>query len=256
MKLKVAIFQTDIEWEAKEANILAAEAAIVSADADLVVLPEMFSTGFMPDGTLESAEPMNGYTVTRLKGISAETGKAIAGSVIISDGDKIFNRFLFVRPDGGISWYNKRHLFTYSGENERYSAGMERVVFEYKGFRIMPQVCYDLRFPVWSRNRNDYDVVIYVASWPEGRINVWDTLLRARAIENQCYAIGVNRIGTDPSATYNGHSAIVDFKGRDMAYIEGYATGITVAELDMEKLVDFRNKFRVWDDADDFTVKL
>ena len=253
MKLKVSIVQTDIVWGDAVRNLKAAQEKIesLSGDTDIVVLPEMFGTGFMTD-TDRHIESMNGEIVTRMKAMAVECGVAVCGSVAIrEDASGLHrNRFVFAKPDGSIHTYDKSHLFSYGGEDKHYVRGNKRVVFEYGGFRIMPQICYDLRFPVWSRNRGDYDLLIYVASWPSKRVSAWDTLLKARAIENQCYVIGANRVGNDPTAEYCGHSTAVDFKGEVMCGLPDGAEGIMNVELEMESLLRFRDKFRVWEDAD------
>lgn len=258
MILAAALVQMDIVWGDKDVNIERAVRAVENAaGADLVVLPEMFATGFMAED-VSAAEAMDGRVVTAMRVAAAKTGRAVAGSVIIdpADGGLPANRFVFVRPDGGIEWYDKRHLFSFSGEDRYYTRGKRRRVIEYCGIRILPQVCYDLRFPVWSRNRNDYDAAIYVASWPESRVYAWDTLLRARAIENQCYVLGVNRVGNDPTAAYNGHSCAVDFYGRTIGGLADGAIGTIYAELDTEALASYRAKFRAWCDADDFDLSV
>lgn len=258
MKLRVALLQTDIQWGDKEKNLDSAENMIATLeDADIALLPEMFSTGFMAEDASQ-AESMDGRTVSWMQRIAARTGTAVAGSLAISDGShrKPFNRFVLAAPDGTIQHYDKRHLFSFSGEDSCYTAGSERVIWNYKGFRILPMVCYDLRFPVWSRNRSDYDIAIYTASWPQSRIGVWDVLLRARAIENQCWALGVNRVGSDPSASYNGHSAAIDYCGNPLACAPSDRECVIKTELDKEELSDFRSKFRAWEDADDFTVRV
>lgn len=254
MILKIALVQTDIVWGCKAANLAAAETAAASTDAHLVVFPEMFTTGFMTEATADYAESMDGETVSRMCATAVKTDKAIAGSVIIKTDEGTFNRLIFAKPDGTIEWYDKRHLFSYSGEDKLYSSGKERVIINYKGFRIMPLVCYDLRFPVWSRNRQDYDVALYVASWPESRIPVWDVLLSARAIENQCYILGVNRVGDDPTSSYNGHSTAIDYMGRSMASLPDSTAGVIRADLDLDALSLYRNRFRAWADSDDFSV--
>lgn len=258
MKLRAALLQTDIEWGNKETNLASAEDMILGLkDSDIALLPEMFSTGFMP-GDNSMAESMDGPTVSWMKGLASRTGIAIAGSLIVSgdSGSKPFNRFVFATPDGRVQHYDKRHLFSFSGENTLYAAGDKRVVWEYKGFRILPMVCYDLRFPVWSRNHSDYDIALYTASWPESRIGVWDVLLRARAIENQCWVLGVNRVGSDPTSTYCGHSVAVDYYGNTVAAAPAGKVCATTVELDGDALDEFRNKFRAWEDADGFTLKI
>lgn len=258
MKLRAALLQTNILWADKEKNLAAAREMIRGLrNTDIAVLPEMFSTGFMC-GNNSGAEAMEGTSVLWMRRLAAETGIAIAGSLIIfAERDcKPFNRFIFALPDGTVKYYDKRHLFSFSGEDSLYTSGTERVIWEYKGFRILPMVCYDLRFPVWSRNMGDYDVAIYVASWPESRIVAWDILLRARAIENQCYVLGVNRVGSDPSCTYCGHSVAIDFYGNTIASTEKNSVGVILAELDRDALEESREKFRAWEDADEFTVKI
>lgn len=201
MVLRAALLQMDIEWGKPAANRAVAGRLVRALhDTDIAFLPEMFTTGFMAADTA-LAEPMEGPSVEWMRCTAAETGIALAGSLIIGDGrERPYNRFVFAFPDGRIDWYDKRHLFSFSGEDTLYAPGCARVVLEYKGFRILPMVCYDLRFPVWSRARSDYDVAVYAASWPQARIGAWDALLRARAIENQCYVLGINRVGSDPSA--------------------------------------------------------
>lgn len=258
MKLRAALIQTDIVWADKERNLAEAAKMIRGLeDADIAFLPEMFSTGFMPRDN-SAAETMEGTSVSWMRRLADETGTAIAGSLIISDepGGSSFNRFILATPDGGISFYDKRHLFSFSGEDSLYAAGTERVVWEYKSCRILPMVCYDLRFPVWSRNRCDYDVAVYTASWPASRTEAWDILLRARAVENQCYVLGVNRVGSDPSASYCGHSVAINYYGQTIACVQEHKTGSVTAELDMEALAEFRNKFRAWEDADEFALKI
>lgn len=216
----------------------------------LIVLPEMFSTGFitMPAGEAES----DGASLGWMKAIAKKYGCAVAGSVATEDGGLFYNRFYFVKPDGTFVKYDKRHLFSFAGEDRRFTAGSEKVITEYNGVRFFLQICYDLRFPCFSRNilPNPYDAVIYVASWPSPRIGAWDTLLKARAIENQCYAIGVNRVGKDPSCQYNGHSSIVDPYGNASASCAEGVEEIVSADLDLDSLQAFRDKFPVLEDAD------
>lgn len=240
----------DIAWSNTSDNVRKANAMIDDAPkADLYVLPEMFSTGFItyPEGI---AEEEGNDTLSWMKRKAEEKDAAIAGSVAISSGGKYYNRLYFVKPDGSVAFYDKRHLFSYAGENEHYTCGDERVVVEWRGVRIMLQVCYDLRFPVFSRNHGDYDMVVYVAAWPTSRIHVWDTLLKARAMENQCYVAGVNRIGSDPNCDYCGHSVIISPYGKEIATCEELTECSAQADIDMERLEAFRKKFPVLDDAD------
>ena len=255
MVLRAALLQMDIEWGKPAANRAVAGRLVRALhDTDIAFLPEMFTTGFMAADTA-LAEPMEGPSVEWMRCTAAETGIALAGSLFIGDGrERPYNRFVFAFPDGRIDWYDKRHLFSFSGEDTLYAPGCVRVVLEYKGFRILPMVCYDLRFPVWSRARSDYDVAVYAASWPQARIGAWDALLRARAIENQCYVLGINRVGSDPSAFYDGHSVAVDFFGNVMGRLAEGEAGVIRTELDHERLDAYRERFRAWEDADRFTL--
>lgn len=240
----------DIAWGDCQGNVRRADAMIDNApEADLYILPEMFSTGFAadPEGMAESE---NGKTVEWMRRKAVAKDAAIAGSLAIRSGGRYFNRLYFVKPDGEVTTYDKRHLFSYAGENLHYTRGEERVIVEWRSVRIMLQVCYDLRFPVFSRNHGDYDMIIYVASWPTSRIKVWDTLLHARALENQCYVAGVNRVGRDPNCEYCGNSLIISPYGEDLAVCGSGEESAMMAEIDMEMLRSFRKKFPVIDDAD------
>ena len=248
--MKITILQRDIVWADPTRNVQRADEAIDgNPGSDLYVLPEMFSTGFctQPEGI---AEPAENRTVSWMKAKASQTGAAIAGSIAVHEDGRYYNRFHFVTPDGNVTTYDKKHLFTFGGEHNRFTAGSERVIVAYKGFRILLEICYDLRFPVWSRNRGDYDMIIYVASWPTPRVEAWKALLTARAIENQCYVAGVNRVGDDPGNNYCGGSRVIDPYGKIMAECEdGREMEVTV-EVDMEVLEAFRAKFPVLDDAD------
>ncbi len=246
----VTILQRDIKWAAPKTNVeRIAEAIDRNLGADLYVLPEMFSTGFCtsPEGIAES---IDGDTLQWMIRKSSQIDAAIAGSVAVTDGKHYFNRFYFVKPSGEVAWYDKKHLFTYGGEHLRFTAGSERVVVEWRGVRILLEVCYDLRFPIWSRNRGDYDMILYVASWPTPRVAAWSALLVARAIENQCYVAGVNRVGNDPSCNYCGGSVVVDPYGKMMASCADNTECEATAEVSMEELDAFRQKFPVLNDAD------
>jgi predicted amidohydrolase len=225
------------------------EAIDRNPDSDLYVLPEMFSTGFctQPEGI---AEPAENDTLKWMRTKAVQTCAAIAGSIAVCEEGKYYNRFHFVTPDGNITTYDKKHLFTFGGEHKQFTAGDERVVVTYKGVRILLEICYDLRFPMWSRNRGDYDMIIYVASWPTPRVEAWKALLTARAIENQCYVAGVNRVGTDPGNEYCGGSRVVDPYGKVIAECEDSAETEATAYVDMSILEAFRAKFPVLDDAD------
>lgn len=252
--MKIALLQSDIEWAMPCRNRFGAEAMMASAPGcDLYVLPEMFSTGFCtsPEGV---AEPEPCDSLKWMKDSAEMFSAAIAGSVAVEENGRFFNRFYFVTPDGNSVHYDKRHLFTYGGEHLKFTAGKERKIVEYKRVRILLQVCYDLRFPVWSRNRGDYDMALYVASWPETRADAWRQLLKARAIENQCFVAGVNRIGTDPSNSYCGGTMLIDPYGKVIAECADGMESVAVAEISMEELAAFRQKFPVLDDADDFEL--
>lgn len=252
--LNIALIQTDLYWEDPVSNRKMFEEKIesISDDVDLIVLPEMFTTGFTmkPEKILLSESK---GTLDWMKKTAQQQKKALVGSIIFQENGKFYNRLFFVSPDGTVEAYDKKHTFTLAGEDKVYEAGKEKLIFEYKGFRICPMICYDLRFPVWSRNAEDYDVLIYVANWPKKRINAWDTLLKARAIENMAYCIGVNRIGMDGvDFEYNGHSAVYDVLGQLLAYSE--AEEILYATLDKEHIENTRKKLRFLEDRDSFNL--
>lgn len=253
--MKITILQRDITWGDTTVNIARANEAIgCNPGADLYVLPEMFSTGFCvePEGVAESAD---GESLQWMKRKSAQTDAAIAGSVLVEERGRYYNRFYFVKPDGSVTYYDKKHLFTYGGEHLRFTSGQERVVVEWRGVRILLEVCYDLRFPVWARNKGDYDMILYVASWPCTRAKAWNALLVARAIENQCYVAGVNRVGSDPKCEYSGDSVVINPYGDVVARCEPYVECECVADVDMAFLNDFREKFPAQNDADYFEIK-
>lgn len=252
MEFKVACCQFDMAWESVADNLRRAEVFVALTEADLVVLPEMFATGFGADPE-RAAQTAEGSVVEWMRKMSQRYGHVLAGSVIVRTERGFANRLLFVRPDRSVEWYDKRHLFSLGGEDERFVAGDSRRVVEWRGMRFLLTVCYDLRFPVWCRNRGDYDAILCVASWPAARREVWRTLLRARAIENQAYVIGVNRTGSDPQCRYAGDSAIIDFRGDTLCEADD-AEGIFAASLDRRALDRFRAKFPVWHDADDFRL--
>jgi omega-amidase len=254
--MKVTLVQTDLIWENAEANRERLTQMIngMDGDTDLIILPEMFSTGFTmaPQGV---AETMEGVTVSWMRDIAAEKACAVAGSLVIEEAGKYYNRLLFVLPDGEIRTYNKRHLFSLAGEDEAFTAGKDRLILTYKGWKICPLVCYDLRFPVFSRNTEDYDLLLYVANWPESRVTAWDALLRARAIENMCYTVGVNRIGRDSNETdYSGHSQVLDSLGQCLIEPSS-AEGIFTVDLDKQELLETRHKFGFLNDRDSFTLR-
>lgn len=253
--MKVVILQTDICWANPKENRTRAEKMLDGyGEVDLFVLPEMFSTGFctQPQGI---AEPENSETLQWMRRIVAERRCAIAGSLAVEENGQFFNRFYFVHPDGQTRSYDKKHLFTYGGEHKQFTPGTERVIVSYKGVRFLLQICYDLRFPVWSRNCGDYDVALYVASWPVSRIEAWKALLRARAIENQCFVVAVNRVGEDPNCSYCGGSEVINPYGKTLAACEDYQVCGAEAIMDMDLLKEFRKKFPVLTDADAFNLK-
>ena len=254
--MKVTLLQMDIACSDIAQNCNAA-AALMAAQpgSDLYVLPEMWSTGFITDPTFAAEEENQSAALAWMKEMSHRVDAAIAGSVAIHAEDgSCRNRLYFVKPDGEVAHYDKRHLFTYAGEQRHYTAGRERVIVAWRGVRFLLQVCYDLRFPCFARNRGDYDCALYVASWPASRMAPWHVLLRARAIENQCYVLGVNRIGNDASCAYCGGTACIDAYGNPLAACADHeASAITVA-LDMSALEAFRKKFPVLGDADNASV--
>ena len=253
--MKVSLVQTDIVWGDPEANLAAAAAQIaIHPGSDLYLLPEMFTTGFatQPDARLDE-DPER--TLAWMKAQAARWDCAVAGSVAMRDADRCVNRFFFVRPDGGVTACDKRHLFTYGGERQRFSGGDRRVVVEWRGVRFLLLVCYDLRFPVWMRNRNDYDAILLVANWPVVRQDAWETLLKARAIENQCFVAGVNRVGKDPVCAYLGGSTLYNPYGEPLARCEDEKACVATGTVDMGMLEDYRAKFPVLADADDFILK-
>lgn len=252
MNIRIAICQVDMEWENTSRNLSRLEPIVAAADADVVVLPEMFATGFKLRPAVV-AEPMDGPVVTAMRRWAAAYDKAVVGSAVIREGERYRNRMFFVKPSGEMEWYDKRHLFRPGGEARDYTPGDLRVVVEYRGWRFLLLVCYDLRFPVWSRSRGDYDAIIYCASWDNMRRDAWCTLLRARAIENQSYVIGVNRVGTDPDAVYIGDSMVIDYLGRTMANA-GSGEWTMVVTLDSQPQQAFREDFPARMDADDFAL--
>lgn len=258
-ELRITICQQPLVWEDKAANLKFWEEKLQSlkGKTDLIVLPEMFTTGFTMN-VHEMAESMDGTTVSWIRDLSEELGATITGSVIIREDGKFYNRMLWANPDRTFTWYDKRHRFSFADEDKFFTAGSERKIIEKDGWRIMPQVCYDLRFPVFSRNLNSnrYDVLIYVANWPTARSSAWRSLLVARAHENQCYVVGVNRVGTDGNGIeYDGSSLVVSPKGEILCSFSEGEEAIETITLSKTELDDFRAKFRPLDDADEFELK-
>lgn len=255
-ELHVVGIQADLIWENPAENIKFFEDKIktISANTDLVVLPEMFTTGFTMQPK-NVAESMNGLSITWMKKIAKEYDIAITGSLVIEDDNQFYNRLVFIKPSGKIDVYDKRHSFTLAGEHEVYSSGTEKIIIDFKGWKICPLICYDLRFPVWARNTENYDILIYMANWPDTRIKAWRTLLKARAIENMSYTIGVNRTGLDANNyQYSGNSLIVDYLGETLSNLAENEVGIISAVLKKDHQNKVRNKLGFLNDKDSFTI--
>lgn len=251
---EITIVQTELAWESPGDNRAHFDELLAdTASTDLIVLPEMFSTGFSM-ASRRLAEPHNGPTVEWMKTKAAERGACVCGSIMTEDGGEHFNRFYLAHPDGSSDFYDKRHLFRMGEENDNYSAGRQRLVMRAGGMTLFPQVCYDLRFPVFSRNDLGFEVMIFVANWPAPRRHHWRTLLRARAIENLCYVVGVNRIGVDGNGIdHAGDSAIIDPRGETLADLE-QDDAMTTTSIDLDELHSYREKFPAWKDADAFQL--
>ena len=250
MNSRIALIQRNIAWLNIDANLMDIEAMLEGVKADVVVLSEMFQTGF---ATNPSDAVDDGRTLKWMLQMANKLDAAIVGSCAVKVGEEYRNRMYFVKPTGEVEYYDKWHLFSVGGESNSYTRGRERKVVEWRGVRYLLAVCYDLRFPVWSRQRGDYDAIIYVAAWPTPRREVWQTLLKARAIENQAYVVGVNRTGDEPTLNYSGDSAVVDYYGRCMVEC-GDEEQVANVEIDIDKLNAFRDKFNVSADADQFTM--
>lgn len=266
MDLKITTVQIDLAWENKEQNLAKLDTILKGLpQTDIIVLPEMFTTAFSMKPAI-FAEPMSGHTIQWLTEKAKELNAAIVGSFICVEKGQYFNRLIFMQPDGHYFKYDKRHLFTLAGEDQHYTAGKERITIEWRGWRICPLICYDLRFPVWSRNsksfnldasenKNEYyDVLLYVANWPERRNQAWKSLLLARAIENQSYTVAVNRIGDDGNGvSHSGDTSIIDYSGNILLQYS-YTEGVNTTILSKTKLENFRNKFGFLNDQDIFSV--
>jgi omega-amidase len=256
--LHVAIIQADLVWENPNQNRenFTKKIEEITQDVDLIVLPEMFTSGFTmtPEHIAETEE---GETIIWMKKMAFQKQAAIVGSVAIKDNSDYYNRLFFVHPDGLVDTYDKKHTFTLAGEDKVYKRGNSKVIVSYKGFKIQPLICYDLRFPVWSRiAEEDYNVLIYVANWPKIRVHAWNTLLQARAIKNMSYCIGVNRVGLDANNyEYSGHSAVYDALGKKLSTIKPNFEGVEVIVLNKKHIDDVRNKLRFLDDKDSFSLE-
>ncbi|RMA65801.1 amidohydrolase [Ulvibacter antarcticus] len=255
--LKVSIIQSHLHWENAVANRASLSEKIenISDDTNLIVLPEMFTTGFSMNAEMLSEEK-EGETVQWMLSEAKKKNAAIIGSLIIKDQGKFYNRLYFVLPDGDYKYYDKRHTFTLAGEHNTFTAGDKHLIVNYKGWKICPLICYDLRFPVWARNTQEYDVLIYVANWPDKRIAAWDALLRARAIENMAYCVGVNRVGLDGNGhAYTGHSAIYDILGEQVSTTDFEREFVETIELKKEHITKNRKHLQFLNDRDAFTLE-
>ena len=259
--LTITTIQSNLIWEEKSANLRLLEQKIIGIEekTEIVVLPEMFSTGFSMKPEM-LAETMDGETVEWMKRVSRENSIVLTGSIMIKEDGNYFNRLIWMLPNGQYGRYDKRHLFAFGEEDKHYSPGSKRLIASVKGWKINLLVCYDLRFPVWARQKKseagaEYDVLIYVANWPERRSHAWKTLLCARAIENQCYVVGVNRVGTDAkNILYSGNSLVIDPLGQ-VLYHMADEEDVNTITLQKEMLEDVRSKFPFWKDADSFNIE-
>lgn len=253
-ELNIALFQSRLLWENPEDNraMFSDKIDAIPEDVDLIILPEMFTTGFTMQP--ENIDPLEGEkTLQWMKDRSRQKNAALCGSIVFYENEEYFNRLFFVLPDGSMFQYDKKHTFTLAGEDKVYTAGTSKKILTYKGFNICPLICYDLRFPVWARNVENYDVLLYVANWPKPRINAWDALLKARAIENMAYCIGVNRIGQDTLGyEYPGHSAVYDALGNPLVFSE--EEEVLYATLSKTHITNNREKLRFLEDQDPFNL--
>lgn len=254
--LHLSLVQADLVWEYPQANRdMLSNLLLNTTKTDLIILPEMFSSGFTMNPKAV-AEKSDGPSVRWMLETAREKQAAVTGSIVIEEDDKYYNRLYFVTPEEKVYTYNKKHLFTLAGEHKVYSPGQSQLILNYKGWKICPLVCYDLRFPVWSRNTADYDLLLYVANWPQVRTFAWDRLLCARAIENLSYVAGVNRVGTDGNGhPYTGHSAVYDGLGKEVLSPQQNHQGVFSALLEKTPLEDLRSKLRFLDDRDEFVIK-
>ena len=257
-ELCIVGIQADLFWENPKKNLTFFEEKINSLpeNTDLIVLPEMFTTGFTMNPE-KVAEKMDGISVSWMLKIAAEKQIAITGSLVISDGANYYNRLIFVHPSGKIETYNKRHSFTLAGEHKVYTSGKEKLIVTYKGWRICPLICYDLRFPVWARNTENYDLLIFMANWPITRIKAWETLLKARAIENMSYVVGVNRTGKDANNyEYSGNSLAIDYLGEELSSLAKNEVGIISAIINKKNQAKVREALGFLNDMDSFHINI
>lgn len=266
--LKITLIQSPLHWENIDANLtlFSEKIASIREETDLIILPEMFSTGFTMNNKA-LAERMDGKTIEWMKKVAKEKNCVVTGSVIIEDGGNYFNRLIWMRADGSLEMYDKRHLFRYANEQDHYSTGNKKLIVELNEWKICPMVCYDLRFPVWARNKwekgpstglrgtAEYDLLLFVANWPERRNHPWKTLLMARAMENQAYVAGINRIGNDGNAVYySGDSAVINFKGEIISKTKTHEEAVETVTISKTDLEEWRKNFPAWMDADKFEV--
>lgn len=255
-QIRLTFIQTSLYWEDIPANLEHFSSILntINEPTDIIVLPEMFTTGFSMNSS-KLAEGEAGSGVTWMKKMSEKFNSAITGSMIFSENGKYYNRMIWAEPGKPVLHYDKRHLFTMANEQDNYSRGTSKTIIDYKGWKILPLICYDLRFPVWSRNAEEYDLLIYAANWPERRNHAWKTLLPARAIENQCYVVGVNRIGKDGKGIpYSGDSAAYDFMGNIISSAAAHKEECITITLDKKPLASIRSEFPVLKDADHFVI--
>ena len=261
--IKISLIQASLHWEDRQKNLNHLEGLMgaLKGKTDIIVLPEMFTSGFSMNIETQS-NTMNGEAINWMTEMAKELKAVVCGSLIVAEGEKFYNRFVWMEANGNWQKYDKRHLFKMANEDQSYTAGNERVIINYKGWKIMPLVCYDLRFPVWSKNKlitneAEYDLLIYTANWPKVRNVVWKNLLISRALENQVYVAGVNRVGEDENGIiYSGDSAIISPYGAYLSQAKEEKEDIITSEFDLQTLKDFRNKFPVLSDADKFEIKL
>jgi len=254
--LTISLVQTDTVWQDISRNLerLSQKLDGISNDTDVVILPELFSTGFTMEAD-KVAEPMNGKAVLWMQQQASKKHCLVIGSLLIGESGNFYNRLIVAFPSGELKYYDKRHLFSFADEDKVFKSGNDRLIFEYKGFRICPLICYDLRFPVWSRNTDNIDLLLYVANWPDARMLAWDTLLKARAIENLCYVAGLNRVGVDNNElVYTGHSALFDAMGANLLTLDPGKERIKSFSIDKGHLEQVRDKFRFLEDKDKFKI--
>ncbi|MCX6258780.1 MAG: amidohydrolase [Bacteroidia bacterium] len=257
MNLSIKLVQASLQWENIQENLDHLGQLLEKSydPAELIILPESFPTGFTMNVT-GFGEDLNGKAMTWMATQAAKRNCIITGSLIILDHGKYYNRLVWMKPDGSYEYYDKKHLFRMAGEDLHFTPGSRKLITRLNDWRVRPLVCYDLRFPVWSRNVNDYDLLIYVANWPDNRIDVWNTLLKARAMENQCYVAGVNITGRDNDGTsYSGHSAVIDFRGNILASAPLNEEAVINAGLSLESLKDYKLNFPSYLDADEFEIQ-